>query len=477
MYNIPMLDVKEIFKIAPELEAKDKELIEKAYNFAEEAHRGQKRKSGEPYFVHPFSVAKILAELHMDSETIAAGLLHDVLEDTPTTEETITKEFGPNITELVKGTTKFSRLKYRGQERYVENLRRFFLAITNDVRILIIKLADRLHNMRTLQFLPPEKAKRIAIETIEVYAKLANRLGIGKLKSELEDLAFPFAYPNENKKVENLLKEKKYVNEKYLEKIKMAILKKVATQGIKIIDASYRLKRKYSLYKKIEKRGDINKIYDFVAIRLIVPTIADCYRTLGIIHNYWEPIPTQIKDYIALPKENGYRSLHTTILFGDGGMVEVQIRTPEMHQEAEYGIAAHFSYKEEINHGKIEKEFKWFNDLKKVQKAIKNPSQFLKHLQINLFKNRIFVFTPQGDIVDLPKGSTPVDFAYHIHSEIGNHVFGAKINKQLRPIDEILNNGDVVEIITKKNVKPNKKWLNFVKTSLAKKQIRKATLS
>ena len=473
-----MPDVKEILKIVPGLEAKDKELIEKAYKFAETAHGDQKRKSGEPYFIHPFNVAKTLAELHMDTETIAAGLLHDVLEDTPTTEESMVKEFGKGITEIVKGTTKLGTLKYRGRERYVENLRRFFLAISRDVRILIVKLADRLHNVRTLQFLTPEKAKRIAVETIEIYAKLANRLGIGKLKSELEDLAFPFAYPNEFKRVGDLLKERKYANEKYLDKIKMSILKEVVKQGVKIIDASYRLKRKYSLCKKLEKKGDINKIYDFVAIRLIVPTVEDCYRAMGAIHGSWEPIPDQIKDYIAMPKENGYRSLHTTILFGDGGMIEVQIRTPEMQQEAEYGIAAHFAYKEEgLSHGEeLKRGYQWLSELKNVQKAIKSPTKFLEHLQIDLFKNRIFVFTPEGDIIDLPKGSTPVDFAYRIHSEVGDHTSAAKINGKLKTIDAVLANGDIVEVVTKKSAKPGRKWLEFVKTSLAKKHIRNTLL-
>jgi guanosine-3',5'-bis(diphosphate) 3'-pyrophosphohydrolase len=473
-----MTDVKEILNLIPDAKPADKKIIERAYHFAEAAHGDQKRKSGESYFVHPFAVAKTLAELNLDAETIAAGLLHDVLEDTETREEEMIREFGQDITEIVKGTTKLGKLKYRGRERYVENLRRFFLAISKDVRVLIIKLADRLHNVQTLGYLPPEKAKRIAVETIEIYAKLANRLGIGKLKSELEDYAFPFACPEENKKIDEILKEKKYVNEKYLEKIKITILNEVATQGIKIMGASYRLKRKYSLCRKIGKKGDISKIFDFVAIRLIVPTIEDCYRAMGIVHGAWQPVPNQIKDYIALPKPNGYRSLHTTVFIGDGGMVEVQIRTPEMHQEAEYGIAAHFMYKENL-HKKTQdgKDNKWLDELALAQRAIKNPSEYAEHLRLNLFQNRIFVFTPEGDIINLPKGATPVDFAYHIHSEVGDKTSGAKFNNKMTPLDAALENGDIVEIITKKSATPSKKWLDFTKTGLAKKHIKNALIA
>ncbi|OGI61487.1 hypothetical protein A2645_01055 [Candidatus Nomurabacteria bacterium RIFCSPHIGHO2_01_FULL_39_9] len=468
--------LKDLLTLLPETKEKDKNLIEKAFHFALRAHDGQMRKSGEPYFNHVFETAKTLSELKMDTETIAAGLLHDVLEDTQVKEEELKKEFGEDIVQLVEGASKLSKLKYRGRERYVESLRKFFLAISRDIRVLIIKLADRLHNVKTLEYLPAEKAKRIALETIEVHAKLANRLGMGRLKGELEDFAFPFAYPEEYKKIEDIVKERKYINNKYLEKIKNSLLKELAEEKIKITNLSYRLKRHFSLWLKIKNRGNIEKVYDFVALRIIVPTIEDCYRTLGVIHGVWRPVPSQIKDYIALPKPNGYRSLHTTVFTGDGGMVEIQIRTEEMDVEAEIGIAAHFSYKEKLQESgnQFKKQYEWLKEIKKIQSAIKEPGKFLEHVTFDIFKNRIFVFTPQGDVIDLPEEATPVDFAYHIHSEVGNKLSGAKVNDRLRALDEKLQNGDVVEIITKKNGQPSRKWLDFAKTNLAKRHIRNA---
>ncbi|MCD8494885.1 MAG: HD domain-containing protein [Candidatus Pacebacteria bacterium] len=327
--------------------ASEKALIEKAYTFAEHAHRDQKRASGEPYFFHLVETAKNLAEFGMDTTTIAAGLLHDSIEDTPVTEQELWKEFGTEIVYLVNGVTKLGHLKYTGEQRHVESLRKFFIASAEDVRVIIIKLADRLHNVRTLQHVKPEKAKRIALETLEIHASLAYRLGMRKLTGELEDAAFPYAYPKEYAMVEKLLKQRKESDKKYMDKVYRSVKKEMAKYGIKDINTDYRTKRMYSLWRKLQRKDmDIEKIYDIVALRAIVPHIEDCYRLLGVIHNMWRPLPGRIKDYIALPKPNGYQSIHTTIFTGDGGIAEIQIRTPEMHAQAEYGIASHMIYKE-----------------------------------------------------------------------------------------------------------------------------------
>lgn len=471
-----MANPKEIINlIVGGVTKKEEELINKAYIFAEKAHEGQKRLSGEPYFIHPFETAKILAKLGMDTPTIIAGLLHDTLEDTKITEETIKKEFGDDILFLIKGVTKLGTLKYRGGERHVESLRKFFVAMANDLRVVIIKFADRLHNLRTLQYVPEEKRSRIALESIEVYAPLANRLGMGKLKGDIEDAAFPFAYPKEYKQIEEIIKEKKDLYEKYLTEVKRELQKELQKNKVKFIEISYRIKHKYSLYKKLLKYDmDLEKIHDIVALRVVVDTVEDCYRVLGIIHSIWNPLPGRIKDYIAVPKPNGYRSIHTTIFTGLGGVAEIQIRTKEMHAEAAYGVAAHFAYKEQgMKKVKNDKDkFKWIEELKELNYSPDDPKGFLEHLRMDFFNNRIFIFTPKGDVIDLPEDSTPLDFAYSIHSDIGDHIFGAKINNKLLPIYSKLKNGDIVEIITKKNSKPSSKWLDHTKTSLAKKHIK-----
>ncbi|MFA5937519.1 MAG: HD domain-containing protein [Candidatus Paceibacterota bacterium] len=343
-----MISVKEITDlIIGRINKQDEEIIIKAYNFAERAHEGQKRMSGDTYFSHVFETAKILAKIGMDTQTIIAGLLHDVLEDTKITEEEMKKEFGDDVVFLVNGVTKLGTLKYRGHERHVESLRKFFVAMTNDLRVVIIKFADRLHNLRTLQFIREDKRERIAKESIEVYAPLANRLGMGKLKGEIEDAAFPFAYPKEYAQVEEIIKEKKGLYEKYLEEVSKKLKKELFKNKIKLSEISYRVKHKYSLWKKLLKHEmDIEKINDIVALRVVVENVEECYRVLGIIHSIWKPLPGRIKDYIAVPKPNGYRSIHTTIFTGSGGVAEIQIRTQEMHAEAAYGIAAHFAYKE-----------------------------------------------------------------------------------------------------------------------------------
>ena len=454
---------------------KDKELIKKAYEFAERAHQEQKRLNGEPYFVHVFETAKILAKLGMDASTIVAGLLHDVLEDTKITEEEMKKEFGENIVFLVNGVTKLGTLKYRGHERHVESLRKFFVAMTNDLRVVIIKFADRLHNLRTLQYLSEDKQKRIALESIEVYAPLANRLGMGKLKGEIEDAAFPFAYPKEYIQIEEIIKEEKKLYEKNLEEIHQELEKELNKNNVKVIEINYRMKHKYSLWKKLLKREmDIEKIHDIVALRIVVENIEECYRVLGIIHSIWKPLPGRIKDYIAVPKPNGYRSIHTTIFTGSGGVAEIQIRTKEMHAEAAYGIAAHFAYKEKKHKKDPEdkSKFKWIEELKDFNYELNEPKKYLEHLKTDFFNDRIFIFTPKGDVIDLPEDSSPIDFAYSIHSDIGDHIFGVKINGKIAPILSILKNGDIVEITTKKDSHPSSKWLDFSKTNIARKNIR-----
>lgn len=471
-----MTNVQEIIDlIKGKINKKEEELIIKAYNFAEKAHLEQKRLSGEPYFIHPFETAKILAGLRMDTQTIIAGLLHDVFEDTPTTEEEIQKTFGDDVLFLIKGVTKLGTLKYRGHERHVESLRKFFVAIANDLRVVIVKFADRLHNLRTLQFLPENKRYRIALESIEVYAPLANRLGMGKLKGELEDAAFPYAYPTESMETEEILKEKRGLFEKYLTEVSEKLKKELEKNKIKFVEIDYRIKHQYSLYKKLLKYDmDMEKIYDIVALRIVVDTVEECYRILGLAHSVWNPLPGRIKDYISVPKPNGYRSLHTTIFTGSGGVAEIQIRTKEMHTEAAYGVAAHFAYKESNSKKSRDdkSKFKWIEELKELKYSPDDPKKFIDHLKTDFFNDRIFIFTPKGDVIDLPENSTPIDFAYSIHSDIGDHIFGAKINSKMSHIFTKLKNGDIVEIITNKNSKPSYKWLEYAKTSLAKKHIK-----
>lgn len=468
-------NIQEIFDLIGELKAGEKELISDAYDFAEKAHEGQKRHSGDPYFVHVFETAKILASLGMDAKTIAAGFMHDVLEDTEIKEEEMETRFGKDIVFLVNGVTKLGTLKYRGHERHVESLRKFFVAMSNDLRVVIIKLADRLHNLRTLQHVREDKRARIALESINVYAPLASRLGMGKLKGDIEDAAFPYAYPVEYTQVENIIKEKEKEFEKNLNEVSVEIQKELQKNNIKIIEIDYRLKHKYSLYKKLVKYNmDLEKINDIVALRVIVENMEDCYRVLGIVHSIWRPVPGRIKDYIALPKPNGYRSLHTTIFTGSGGIAEIQIRTLKMHAEAAYGIAAHFAYKE--NGDKKAKDdkskFDWIEELKDLKDVAGNSEKFIEHLKMDFFNDRIFILTPGGDVVDLPEHSSAIDFAYSIHSDIGDHIASVKINGKMSPISTILKNRDIVEIVTKDNAHPSSKWLEYTKTTMAKKHIK-----
>ncbi|MFA6253868.1 MAG: RelA/SpoT family protein [Candidatus Paceibacterota bacterium] len=470
------MDPKEIIGLMRDPSGEDKTLIERAFAFAERAHAGQKRKSGEPYIIHPFNTALILAEFHADAETIAAGLLHDTAEDTEISLADLEKEFGKQIAFMVEGVTKLGQLRYHGVKRHTESLRKLFVAMSEDIRIIVIRLADRLHNVRTLKYLLPEKQKRIALETLEIYAPLAGRLGIWRLKGMLEDASFPFAYPEEYKKVVTLRKTKGKETVKRLEKVYRTLQKELSARGLKDFDIDYRIKYLYSLYAKLlRKNMDIDEIYDISALRVIVKTVDECYQVLGVIHNLWRPIPGRLKDYIANPKPNGYQSIHTSIFTGDGNAVEIQIRTVQMQHEAEFGVASHVIYDEtgKLKTGKkLTKDMGWIEELIEWQKHIKEDEKFITHLKDRLSHERIFVFTPKGEVVELPKDSSPLDFAYAIHSDIGHHAAGAKINNKMAPLDSNLKNGDVVSIMAHKNSHPTAKWLNMTKTTNAKRHVR-----
>ncbi|NTW30399.1 MAG: bifunctional (p)ppGpp synthetase/guanosine-3',5'-bis(diphosphate) 3'-pyrophosphohydrolase [Candidatus Moranbacteria bacterium] len=470
----------------------ERRFIEDAFTFAIRAHEGQKRKSGEPYVTHSIAVTKILAEIGMDKETLAAGLLHDVPEDTEHSLAEVGKRFGSEVESLVDGITKLGKIKLRGshEEYFLENLRKMFLAMAADIRVVIIKLADRLHNMRTLDALPPVKRERIARETMEIYAQIANRLGISEIKGELEDLSFKYLDPEHYEEMRQI--EETYVREgkTYLERVIKQLRKELEGDGIKIVDIDGRTKHLYRLFRKLQKHDmEIGRVYDLVAVRILVPEIVDCYETLGSIHKRYRPLVGRIKDYISLPKPNGYQSLHTTVFGPEGRIFELQIRTPKMHDEAEYGIAAHWIYTEKERGGWRQfvfgrkstpvvkpKEVAWIAQLKEWQKEVgRDDAEFLSGLKIEFFKNHIFAFTPKGDIIELPEEATPIDFAYAIHTEVGEHAVGAKIDGKMSSLDSVIKNGQVVEILVAKDrKKPNADWLRFVKTSTAKSKIRRA---
>ncbi|MBU0545812.1 RelA/SpoT family protein [Patescibacteria group bacterium] len=451
----------------------DLDMVRLAYDFAARAHEGQVRKSGEPYITHPLSVAYILALMKIEVNIVIASLLHDVPEDTQITLEEVEKNFGKDIASMVKGITKLGTLKYRGVERYIENLRKMFVAMAEDVRVMIIKFADRTHNLMTLSAQPTNKKYRIALESLEIYAPIANRLGMGEFKGLLEDLSFPHIYPKEYERVKAIHDKVVSSEEAYLEKIMEIMRKELDTSKINYFEVHGREKQLYRLFQKLTKKGwDSETIHDIVAIRVIVGDIGDCYATLGIIHRLWKPLKGRIKDYIAQPKPNGYQSLHTTVFCDDGKVVEFQIRTKEIHDEAEYGIAAHWHYDE--NGARLpNKEVNWAKELAHLQKDILKNLSDLDEMKVDFFHNRIFVFTPQGDVIDLPEDATPIDFAYHIHTEVGDKCNGAKINDQLVSLDTALKSGDVVEIITDKNRKgPSPDWMKLAKTHMAKVHIK-----
>lgn len=500
------MEVSDVTDLMKNPSVKDLALVGKAYAFAETAHKDHKRFSGESYFTHLFETAKLIAELGAGASAVAAGFLHDSIEDVGVLPETIQNEFGSEVLMLVEGVTKLGHLRYRGVDRYSESMRRLFIASSKDLRVLIVKLCDRLHNMRTLQYVPKTKQLRIAKETLEIYAPIAYRLGIRKINRELEELSFPFAYPDEFGRVKNLLSERESDYRKKLSKFHKSLLKGLARQGVSTISTRERIKGHYSLYAKLRNRDwDMEKIYDILAIRIIVKSVEDCYRALGAIHGIWRPLPGRIKDYIAFPKPNGYRSLHTTVFTGDGGIVEIQIRTEEMHRESEYGAALHADYKGREKNARHERKPGFFSSLiswRGIAKAqTEKPvlhiedvgngvpawvrelgdldstlgeQEFWEDLREDFFKNRIFIFTPKGDVVDLPTESSPLDFAYAIHSDIGDHLVGAKVNGKLVTIDTRLRNGDIVEILTKSGARPTPKWIGLAKTSVAKKHIRNA---
>lgn len=452
----------------------DMDLLELAYDFAAQAHKGQRRMSGAPYFDHPKATAYKLAMLRMDDATIAAGLLHDVPEDTEKTIKDIKQEFGSEIAFLVEGVTKLGQLKYRGMERYIENLRRMFVAMAKDVRVVVIKFADRTHNLETLSALPPHKQHRIAMESLEIYAPIADRLGMGEMKGQLEDLAFPYVYPEEYEWLIRKISTTRREKEKSVRALRKEVEQLLTKSSVEFVSVHGRAKHLYSLYKKLLRNNrDIDKVYDFVALRIIVPDVSACYATLGIIHQNYRPLKGRIKDYIAQPKPNGYQSLHSTVFSKTGEIVEIQIRTADMHSEAEYGIAAHWNYKENAkNKGMPKERYAWIEQLAKIQVEMKEDYSYLEALKIDVFQTHIFVFTPKGDVIDLPEDATIVDFAYHIHTDIGHKCSGAKVNEQMVPLDTTLKSGDVVEIIVDKQRKgPNPDWLDFVKTHTAAKHI------
>ncbi len=466
-----------ISKIPHKFKENERILLQKAFDFAEKAHSGQKRFSGRDYIEHPVESALILARILPNAVTIAATLLHDVPEDTQHPIAEIKKEFGAEIAELVDGVTKLAKVRLRNSkdEFYVENLRKMFVATSKDIRVMLIKLADRIHNMRTIEFVKKEKQQRIAEETLEIYAPIANRLGIGEWKDELEDLAFKIVHPEDFKKTKALLDSALQGRENSVRKLQKDISAILQTEGIKYQNITGRIKRIYSLFKKLPRYdGDVNKIYDLLALRVITKSTADCYAVLGAIHKHLQPIPGRVKDFIALPKPNGYRSIHTTVFDSDKNVFEIQIRTQQMHDEAERGIAAHWYYEQADKSDELEKmQLKWVEELQQMQDEINNSDDFLAALKLDFFQDRIFVLTPKGDVKDLPEGATPIDFAFSVHSDMGFYMTGAKVNGKMGKIDQSLRSGDVVEIIkSKKPVKISQDWLKKVKTSNARHKVR-----
>lgn len=455
------------------------DMVNKAFNLAFEAHKEQKRDSGEPYIIHPIEVATILAELGMDTSTIVAGLLHDVIEDTEYTYDDIKKIFGEEVANLVSGVTKITKMEYKSkEEQQADNFRKMLLAMADDIRVIIIKLADRLHNMRTLKYRKKEKQKKTAMETLDIYAPLAHRLGISKIKWELEDLSFRYIHEEEYYDLVKQVAEKRAEREIYIKNIIEEMYNKLEEAGIDS-DIDGRPKHFFSIYKKmVNKNKSIEQIFDLTAIRVLVNTVKDCYEVLGIVHTIYKPIPGRFKDYIAMPKPNMYQSLHTTVIGPQGKTFEIQIRTFEMHRTAEYGIAAHWKYKEGDNNSETkEKNFEsklvWLRDMLEFQKETADAEEFIEGFKIDLFTDEIFLFTPKGVVIDLPNGATPIDFAYRIHTDIGNKCVGAKINGKIVPLDYKLKTGEIVEVLTSNNAKgPNIDWLNIAKSNQAKSKIR-----
>ncbi|HVE32404.1 MAG TPA: bifunctional (p)ppGpp synthetase/guanosine-3',5'-bis(diphosphate) 3'-pyrophosphohydrolase [Gemmatimonadaceae bacterium] len=453
----------------------DRDLLVRAYKFSEGAHRGQLRNSGDPYITHSVEVAKILADLQLDSITVASGLLHDVIEDTRLTLADVEAEFGKEIAAIVDGLTKIAKLPSGGstQERQVESYRKLLLSIAKDARVIIVKLADRLHNMRTLDWLPNEKRRRIAQETRDLYAPLAHRFGMAKLRWELEDLAFKHLESEEYKSLAKKVAQKRGEREALIKQMADPLIERLTKAGIRDVEVTGRPKHLWSIYKKMKQREKpYEEIYDLLAIRVLVKSVPDCYHALGIIHDGWTPVQERIKDYIAQPKSNGYQSLHTTV-FGPGRQLyEVQIRTRDMHRTADFGIAAHWRYKEDTKSDELDRHLSWFRQVLELQMDARTPDEFLEFLKLDLYQDEIFVFTPTGDVIQLPKGATPIDFAFAVHTEIGLHCAGAKVNGRIAPLSRPLRNSETVEIITSNTAKPTQDWLAHVRTGRARHKIR-----
>ncbi|MFW5979742.1 MAG: RelA/SpoT family protein [Halanaerobiales bacterium] len=464
-----------ISQINKYMEDPDLSLIHQAYNYAKKLHSGQNRVSGEPFIEHPLGVAIILARLELDITSIAAALLHDVVEDTEITSDDITEEFGDEISLLVDGVTKLTRMTFSSkEERQAESLRKMFLAMAEDIRVVLIKLADRLHNMRTLEYLKREKQIEKAEETIDIYAPLAHRLGMSRLKWELEDLSFRYLQPEIYYEISQKVASSRQTRENEIQKAINTMKDKFSEQNIEA-EIYGRPKHLYSIYQKMKRKEiDFSEVYDLTAVRVIVESVRECYEVLGLIHEIWKPIPGRFKDYIAMPKSNMYQSLHTTVIGPSGDPLEVQIRTPEMHRTAEYGIAAHWRYKEgSAGDEDFEEKLSWLRQILEWQQDLQEPHEFMENLKIDLFEDEVLVFTPKGDVISLPQEGTPVDFAYHIHTEVGHNCVGAKVNGKIVPLEYKLENGDIVEILTSKNTGPTRDWLEFVKTSKARSKIKR----
>ena len=454
----------------------DTDLLLKAYHYGEAAHKGQTRKSGEPYFSHPVSVAGIITDLKLDSASVCAGLLHDVVEDTLATLTDIEREFGQEVAFLVDGVTKLSKINFTSKEdRQAENFRKMLVAMARDIRVLLVKLCDRLDNMRTLEHMKPEAQDRIARETMEIYAPLANRLGIARFKSELEDLSFRYAEPQAYQQLEERVAKTKAERDAYIAEVVKLLASKLAEQGF-ASEVSGRAKHLYSIWRKMQsQQSDYDQVYDVIAFRAIVETVADCYATLGVIHSQWTPVPGRFKDYVALPKPNMYQSLHTTVIGPGSERIEVQIRTREMNRVAEQGIAAHWKYKERNSGGldpKDAQRFGWLRQLLEFQKDLKDPGEFLESVKVDLFQDEVYVFTPKGEVRVFPRGATPIDFAYAIHSQVGEHCSGSRVNGSIVPLRYKLRNGDLVEVMNNPSQQPSKDWLDFVVTARARSKIR-----
>src|ERR1700687_4124534 len=453
----------------------DVELLRRAYVFSAFEHRGRVRHSGGPYLIHPLAVADVLADMKLDAVAVAAGLLHDVVEDTLTTIERIQELFGPEVAHVVEGVTKISAIPFLStEERQAENFRKMLLAMVDDIRVILVKLADRLHNMRTLHHLPEERRVKIAQETRDLYAPIANRLGMSKVKNELEELSFRYLEPQTYEALRAKVDAKRRATEGLIEVLKTTISGKLAEAQVPVVEIDGRIKRLWSIHQKLKRQKiELEQVYDFIALRIVTDSVKDCYAALGIIHQTWSPVPGRIKDFIAMPRPNRYQSLHTSVISERGMPFEVQIRTEEMHRHAEEGIAAHWKYKEgRVGDHRDERYFQWMRQLLEVQQEVRDPHEFIQNLKVDLYPEEVYIFTPKGQVKAFPRGATPIDFAYAIHTDIGHKCVGARVNGKMLPLRTRLRNGDIVEIVTTPGHKPSRDWLNFVVTSRARGKIK-----